>query len=60
MGRGGGDSLPFSLSPSPLPLPFLRLPRRVGEGVVFGKPGGPHSDFVFIFHFSIFDFHSAI
>ena len=21
---------PFSLSPSPLPLPFLRLPRRLG------------------------------
>ena len=28
MGRGEG-SLPFSLSPSPLPLPFLRLPRRL-------------------------------
>ena len=27
---------------------------------IYGSPGGPNSDFVFIFHFSIFVFHFLI
>ena len=41
MGRGRRGSLPFSLSPSPLPLPFLRLPRWLNHPYV-GHPGNSY------------------